>query len=185
MVEGQHVVVDAGERATALDPDALMLADEHGRRISWSEFTQLDRAGRGRASTPGASESAPSSRGSCRRAIETIVLSMALSRLGADAEPDHPPLPRTRGRLAAAHHGRDVVRAPRRLESLRLRARWPAAIQATLDRPCTLLDGYADLPKATRPRCRRRRPTATPCGGCTRRRARPRSPRPSATPTAR
>ncbi len=128
---------------TALDPDAMMLADEHGRRLSWSEFTiWAERVAAGlhaQGVGPGTVVS-----WQLPTRIETVVLSMALSRLGATQNPiihlyrerEVASLLRTTGATWFVHPG-----IWNRFDY----GTMATAIQATIDQPCTLLDGYADL----------------------------------------
>jgi acyl-CoA synthetase (AMP-forming)/AMP-acid ligase II len=133
------------EQRTAVDPDALMLADEHGRRIGWGRFTTwservaagLNELGIGRGTV--VSWQLPTR-------IETVVLSMALSRLGAMQNPiihlyrerEVASLLRTTGASWFVHPG-----VWNRFDY----GVMAAGIQGRLDQPIGLLNGYADLPE--------------------------------------
>ena len=129
----------------AIAPDALMLADEHGRRVSWAEFAaRTERVAAGLHDL-GVDEHTVVSWQLPTR-IESIVLSMALSRLGAIQNPiihlyrerEVASLLRTTGATWFIHPG-----VWNRFDY----GEMGNAIQARLDRPCALLDGYTDLPE--------------------------------------
>jgi cyclohexanecarboxylate-CoA ligase len=132
-------------RRAEIDPDALMLADEHGRRISWARFvTWTERVAAGLHDLGIDDRSVVSWQLPTR--IETVVLSMALSRLGAVQNPiihlyrerEVASLLRTTGASWFFHPG-----VWNRFDY----ASMAEAARASLDHPCALLDGYTGLPE--------------------------------------
>ena len=74
------------ERRAAATPDLLMLADEHGREITWSQFlAQAERVAAGLAALGIGAGAVVSWQLPTR--VDTVVLSFALSRLGAVQNP--------------------------------------------------------------------------------------------------
>ena len=161
------------ERRAERTPDAPMLIDEHDRTVTfgecraWTERVAAGLVGLGvTADTPVAWQ--------LPTRIESIVLSFALARLGTTQLPIIPIYREREVGSVLVAGWRPVLRSARHLAQLRLRGdgEGPAgqhrrAVRDPRGRPTR-------SPRATPPRCRRRPPTATPCAGSTRRRARPR-----------
>lgn len=135
------------ERRAGATPDALMLADEHGRRLSWSEFRAwAERVAAGLQDLGIDGTSVVSWQLPTR--AETIALSMALARLGAVQNPiihlyrerEVTSLLRTTGATWFVHPG--VWRG----FDYEAMAR---SVQKRLDEGSmiALLDGYANLPE--------------------------------------
>ena len=155
-----------------------MLIDEADRSVSFAEFQhQAERVAAGLQQLGITDGSVVAWQLPTR--IETIVLSLALSRLGAVQNPiihlyrkrEVASLLRTTGAgwfvQPGVWKGFDYRAMVERSS--------PGAVESSTATP--------SFPKATRRRCRRHPPTATPCAGCTPRRARRRNRKPFATPT--
>jgi cyclohexanecarboxylate-CoA ligase len=131
-------------RRTAVDPAALMLTDEHRRRVSWGEFlARTERVAAGLQALGIEQGTVVSWQLPTR--IETIIVSMALSRLGAVQNPiihlyrerEVASLLRTTGASWFIHPG-----VWNRFDY----AAMGAAVVASLDAPCALLEAYGELP---------------------------------------
>jgi cyclohexanecarboxylate-CoA ligase len=132
-------------RRAEIDPDALMLADEHGRRVSWAQFVSwTERVAAGLHDLGIGDHSVVAWQLPTR--IETVVLSMALSRLGAVQNP-----------IIHLYREREVASLLRTTGASWFfqpgfwngfdYASMAETARASLEHPCAILEGYDGLPE--------------------------------------
>lgn len=133
------------ERRTALSPDRLFLVDDAGRQLTYAEF--LDRVERVAAGLHelGIAEGAPVTWELPTR-IETIVLSFALSRLGAVQNPIIHIYRHREVGFCIAQTGARFVFTPGVWGDFDYQA-MASEVSENLDPRPQILNGYADLPE--------------------------------------
>ena len=87
ILTGARTMWELVDRRAEASPDHPMLIAADGETVTFGAVPRPGRAGGRRPARPWASPRARSSRGSCPTGIDTVVLSMALSRLGAVQNP--------------------------------------------------------------------------------------------------
>src|SRR5581483_8411381 len=86
IIEGARTIWELVERRAALDPDRVMLVDEHDRTLTFAEFRdRAERVAAGLQALGVTAETRFSWQLPTR--IDSVVLSVALSRLGALQNP--------------------------------------------------------------------------------------------------
>ena len=161
------------ERRADRSPDAPMLIDEQDRTVSFGEFKAWSERVAAGLIGLGITPDTPVAWQLPTR-IESIVLSFALARLGTTQLPIIPIYREREVGSVIVQGGVRFFAVPGTWRNFDYEA-MAKGLQAATGEPFEILRGRPTRsPRATRPRCRRRRPTATRCAGSTRRRAPPR-----------
>ena len=133
------------QRRVAATPDTMMLVDDADRRLTFAEFTErAERVAAGLAAM-GVGEGTPVTWVLPTR-IETVLLSFALSRLGAVQNPIIHIYRRREVEFCIRQTGAELVVHPGVWSGFDYGA-MVDEIVAGLDRPCRTLVGYDDLPE--------------------------------------
>ena len=175
------------EKRVEATPDAEMVVDESGRRLTFAEFKDRGRAGRGRPGRPGHRRRRRRSPGSCRPGSSRWCWSAAISPARRHPEPDPAHLPRARGRLLRPPDRRQAAGRPDRVRPTSTSRRMAEGIAADVRprpaAPSTCWSATARCPRAIPPPSPRRPTGATRCAGSSTRRAPPPTRRAPGTPT--
>ena len=163
------------ERRADRSPDAPMLIDEQDRTVSFGEFKAWSERVAAGLLGLGITPDTPVAWQLPTR-IESIVLSFALARLGTTQLPLIPIYREREVGSVIVQGRRALLRGAGHVAQLRLRGdgEGPPGVDRRAVRDPARHRLAAR--RATRPRCRRPRPTATRCAGSTRRRAPPQRP---------